>query len=184
MWTPPWFPTWRCLCALHTKLWFSPPTCQPSSDTASKPRNTQKCWNRNNYNRQLQQNDNWLQSITRKHANLLFLVKAHPEPESPVCESLGHSPHTGNRDGRREINPPIQNQQYNTERWNQDHKRYHCSACCTTILNVVRVLKNQYFDHHKISCKFNHYRNDAENIYRKKLINAKYSYLCLDSVRC
>lgn len=27
-------------------------------------------------------------------ANVLFLVKAHPEPESQACESLDHSPHT------------------------------------------------------------------------------------------
>lgn len=27
-------------------------------------------------------------------ANVLFLVKAHPEPESQACENLDHSPHT------------------------------------------------------------------------------------------
>lgn len=39
-------------------------------------------------------NYNKINSFKARSANVLFLVKAHPEPESQVCESLDHSPHT------------------------------------------------------------------------------------------
>lgn len=39
-------------------------------------------------------NCNKIKSFKVSPANVLFLVKAHPEPESRVCESLDHSPHT------------------------------------------------------------------------------------------
>lgn len=39
-------------------------------------------------------NYNKINSFKVSPANVLFLVKAHPEPESRVCESLDHSLHT------------------------------------------------------------------------------------------
>lgn len=54
--------------------------------------NTQKCQNGNLA--WMFCNHDKINSFKVSPANVLFLVKAHPEPESQVCESLDHSPHT------------------------------------------------------------------------------------------
>lgn len=109
-------PTWRCLCALHTTLWSSPPTYQLSFDTASKPekRIRNHIW-KHRANTHIHTSEKHLTHSTQPvimcflgHAELalrsdclLFLAKVHLVPGSPACENLDRSHHTVEKDRER-----------------------------------------------------------------------------------